>query len=449
MGYIIKNATLVNEGKSFLASVVVSGELIEKIIRDGEAFNESRWEGYTVIDARGKYLLPGVIDDQVHFREPGLTHKADIHSESRAAVAGGVTSFMDMPNTVPNTLTLPLLQQKFDIAAEKSFCNYSFYMGASNDNIEEILKIDPREVCGIKVFMGSSTGNMLVDKEESLERIFRDAPCLVATHCEEESIIKANMAVFKERYGEDAPSRIHPLVRSAEACYRSSAKAVEMATKYNARLHVLHVSTEKEISLFRNDIPLKDKKITSEVCLHHLWFNDKDYEMRENFIKWNPAVKTEQDRQGLLSAVIDNRIDIVATDHAPHTFEEKIKPYFSAPSGGPSIQHLLVGMLEFVNKGILTIEKVVEKLSHNPAILFDIDRRGFLREGYYADLVIVNPDKRQYVSNESVLYKCGWTPYNGMTFSNSVDSTFVNGSLVFNDGVVEDVLNAKRLVFNR
>lgn len=449
MGYIIKNATLVNEGESFLASVAVSGEFIEKIARGTDAMDATRWKGYTVIDARGKYLLPGVIDDQVHFREPGLTYKADIRTESRAAVAGGVTSFMDMPNTVPNTLTQQLLQQKYDIAAEKSYCNYSFYMGASNDNIEEVLKTNPREVCGIKVFMGSSTGNMLVDKEEILERIFREVPCLVATHCEDEIIIRANIAMFKERYGDDAPAMIHPLIRSAEACYRSSSKAVEIAEKYNTRLHVLHVSTEKEMSLFRNDIPLKDKMITSEVCLHHLWFNDKDYESKGNFIKWNPAVKTEQDRSALLAAVIDNRIDVVATDHAPHTLEEKSKPYFSAPSGGPSVQHLLTGLMEFINRGVMTLEKVVEKLSHNPAILFGIDRRGFIREGYYADLVIINPDKKQYVNNENVLYKCGWTPYNGIVLSNSVDSTFVNGSLVYHDGIIEDIINAKRLIFNR
>ena len=446
MRYIIKNATLVNEGKSFMASVFISGEIIEKII---PAESQQDFEGYEVIDAAGLLLLPGAIDDQVHFRDPGLTHKGDIATESRAAVAGGVTSFMDMPNTVPNTLTQQLLQDKYDIAAEKSMANYSFYMGASNDNIEEVIKTNPQDVCGIKVFMGSSTGNMLVNNGGTLQRLFQEAPCLIATHCEDEDIIRRNIDIYKSKYGDDAPASIHPLVRSAEACYKTSSEAAELASKYGTHLHILHLSTAKEIELFRNDIPLKDKKITSETCLHYLLFDDRDYEKKGMFLKCNPAVKTEDDKLALIQACNDNHIDILATDHAPHTLEEKNKPYFSAPSGGTSVQHLLLGALELANKGIMTKEKVVELLSHNPATLFKINKRGFIREGYYADLVLINPNKRHIISNNDVLYKCGWTGYSGMELSCSVTHTFINGELVYHNGNFNENYRGKRLTFNR
>ncbi len=446
MRYIIKNATLVNEGKSFMASVFISGEIIEKII---PAESQQDFEGYEVIDAAGLLLLPGAIDDQVHFRDPGLTHKGDIATESRAAVAGGVTSFMDMPNTVPNTLTQQLLQDKYDIAAEKSMANYSFYMGASNDNIEEVIKTNPQDVCGIKVFMGSSTGNMLVNNGGTLQRLFQEAPCLIATHCEDEDIIRRNIDIYKSKYGDDAPASIHPLVRSAEACYKTSSEAAELASKYGTHLHILHLSTAKEIELFRNDIPLKDKKITAETCLHYLLFDDRDYEKKGMFLKCNPAVKTEDDKLALIQACNDNHIDILATDHAPHTLEEKNKPYFSAPSGGTSVQHLLLGALELANKGIMTKEKVVELLSHNPATLFKINKRGFIREGYYADLVLINPNKRHVISNNDVLYKCGWTGYSGMELSCSVTHTFINGELVYHNGNFNEDYRGKRLTFNR
>lgn len=455
MKYIIKNATLVNEGKSFLASVVISDGIIEKIITD---YDHDYDHDYEVINAEGLLLLPGAIDDQVHFRDPGLTHKGDIATESRAAAAGGVTSFMDMPNTVPNTLTQRLLQDKYDIAAEKSMVNYSFYMGASNDNLDEVLKTNPKDVCGIKVFMGSSTGNMLVNNSGTLQRLFQEAPCLIATHCEDEDIIRRNMEIYKAKYGDNAPASIHPLVRSAEACYKTSSEAAELASKYGTQLHILHLSTAKEVNLFRNDIPLKDKKITAETCLHYLLFDDKDYEKKGNFLKCNPAVKTENDRLALIQACIDNHIDILATDHAPHTFEEKSKPYFSAPSGGTSIQHLLLGALELALSGqkskdeslkCFSLEKVVELLSHNPAILYKINKRGFIREGYYADLVLIDPNKEQVISNNSIHYKCGWTAYAGMKLSCSVTHTFVNGELVYHNGDFKENYRGKRLTFNR
>lgn len=447
MNYIIKNATLVNEGKTFMASVVISGETIEKITQTID--NDSDYPGYEIIDAEGLLLLPGAIDDQVHFRDPGLTHKGDIATESRAAIAGGVTSFMDMPNTVPNTLTQQFLLDKYNIAAEKSMANYSFYMGASNDNIDEVLKTNPKDVCGIKVFMGSSTGNMLVNNSETLQRLFQEAPCLIATHCEDEDIIRRNIEIFKEKYGDDAPASIHPLVRSAEACYKTSSQAAELASKHGTQLHILHLSTAKEIELFRNDIPLKDKKITAETCLHYLLFDDRDYAIKNTLLKCNPAVKTENDKLALIQACIDNHIDILATDHAPHTLEEKNKPYFSAPSGGTSVQHLLLGAVELANKGIMTIEKVVELLSHNPAILFRINKRGFIREGYYADLVLINPKTEQIIRNENVHYKCGWTAYEGMKLHCSVTHTFVNGELVYNNGNFKEDYRGKRLTFNR
>ena len=455
MRYLIKNATLVNEGKSFMASVLISGETIEKII---PTECQQDFDNCEIIDAKGLLLLPGAIDDQVHFRDPGLTHKGDIATESRAAIAGGVTSFMDMPNTVPNTLTQQLLQDKYDIAAEKSMANYSFYMGVSNDNIDEVLKTDPKNVCGIKAFMGSSTGNMLVNNELTLQRLFQEAPCLIATHCEDEDTIRRNMEIFKAKYGDDAPASVHPLIRSEEACYKTSSYAAELASKYGTQLHILHLSTAKEIQLFNNNIPLKDKKITAETCLHYLLFDDRDYETKKTFLKCNPAVKTENDKLALIQACIDNHIDILATDHAPHTFEEKNKPYFSAPSGGTSVQHLLLGALELAikeqkstDKGrqTLTIEKVVELLSHNPAILFKINKRGFIREGYYADLVLVNPNKGHTISNNEIHYKCGWTAYEGMKLSCSVTHTFVNGELVYDNGKFKEDYRGKRLTFNR
>lgn len=449
MNYIIKNATLVNEGKTFLASVVISGDTIEKIILPDENEKLEQYGSYQHIDAEGLYLVPGAIDDQVHFRDPGLTHKGDIATESRAAVAGGVTSFMDMPNTVPNTLTQELLQDKYDIAAEKSMANYSFYMGVSNDNIDEVLKTDPKNVCGIKAFMGSSTGNMLVNKQSTLERLFQEAPCLIATHCEDEAIVRRNIELFKEKYGDEAPASVHPLIRSEEACYKTSSFAAELASKYGTQLHILHLSTAKEIQLFNNNIPLKDKKITAETCLHYLLFDDRDYERKGMFLKCNPAVKTEKDRMAIIQGCIDNHIDILATDHAPHTLEEKNKPYFSAPSGGTSVQHLLIGTFDLAMKGVITKEKAVELLSHNPAILFRINKRGFIREGYYADLALIDPKKSQIITNENVHYKCGWTAYSGLELSCSVTHTFINGELVYNNGIFKEDYRGKRLAFNR
>lgn len=471
MRYLIKNATLVNEGKSFLASVVISGDTIEKIIpAENQQVSKSTCQEDSgdceVIDARGLMLLPGAIDDQVHFRDPGLTHKGDIATESRAAIAGGVTSFMDMPNTIPNTLTQQLLQDKYDIAAEKSMANYSFYMGASNDNIDEVLKTDPKNICGIKVFMGSSTGNMLVNNSATLQQLFQEAPCLIATHCEDEDTIRRNMEIFKAKYGDDAPASVHPLIRSAEACYKTSSQAAELASKYGTQLHILHLSTAKELQLFNNNIPLKEKKITAETCLHYLLFDDRDYKTKKTFMKCNPAVKTENDKLALIQACIDNRIDILATDHAPHTFEEKNKPYFSAPSGGTSVQHLLLGALELALKNqkntelrqhpdsttkqqTFSIEKVVELLSHNPATLFRINKRGFIREGYFADLVLIDPNKPQTIKNEDVHYKCGWTAYEGMNLSCSVTHTFVNGELVYHNGKFKENFRGQRLTFNR
>lgn len=444
MDYLIKNATLVNEGQTFEASVFVSDGLIAKIVRGDVADTED----YSVIDAKGKYLLPGVIDEHVHFREPGLTHKADIYTESRAAVAGGVTSFMDMPNTVPQTTTQETLQQKFDLAAEKSLANYSFYLGATNDNLNEVVKTDPKRVCGIKVFMGSSTGNMLVDRVEALTAIFKNAPCLVAVHCEDEDIVKANLQRYKEQYGSRAYAALHPLIRNTEACYKSSAEAVELAEKCGTQLNLMHVTTAKELGLFRNDIPLADKKVTAEVSLHHLWFSDKDYDRLDNFVKCNPAIKSEHDREALLQAVADGRIDTLGTDHAPHSFDEKCAPYFSAPGGMPMVQHSLCGMLELANKGRLSLEKVVELMCHNPAVIYKVDRRGFIREGYHADLVLVEP-KENKVSNENCLYKCGWTPLNGTTMHHQVSHTFVNGNLVFEKGNFHEETHGERLEFNR
>lgn len=452
MGYIIKNATLVNEGTTTLASVVINGDRIENILPGRDALPCAQ-TNCQIIDAEGLYLIPGIIDEHVHFREPGLTQKADICSESRAAVAGGVTSFMDMPNTNPQTTTQELLQQKFDLAAQKSAANYSFYLGATNDNIDEILKTDPKKVCGIKLFMGSSTGNMLVNEDDALIRLFNEAPCLIAAHCEDEQIIHENTVCCKdlESKGEVvADAGIHPFVRTTEACYKSTSKAVDMATKFGARLHVLHISTKSELTLFRNDIPLKDKKITAETCPHYLIFCDKDYEEKGFAIKCNPAIKMASDREILRKAIIDGHIDTIGTDHAPHLWHEKFTDsYFTAKSGFPSIQNSLDMMLNLYREGIVSLPQIVKLMCHNPAELYQIKQRGFIREGYYADLVLVDLNHEKRIANADMLYKCGWTPYDGMSAKSKVTHTFVNGNLVYHDGIVEDKIFGKQLEFER
>lgn len=444
MRTLIKNAEIVNENQIFKGDLLIENDFISKIGNNISEENVDR-----VIDAEGKYLLPGVIDDQVHFREPGLTWKGDIESESRAAVAGGVTSFMEQPNTVPNAVTQELLEEKYRIAAEKSFANYSFMMGGTNDNLEEVLKTNPRNVAGIKLFLGSSTGNMLVDNPETLKEIFSKTKMLIAVHCEDEATIRTNTEKYKKEYGDYIPMRFHHLIRSEEACYISSSKAVELSEKTGARLHIFHVSTAKETALFRNDIPLKDKKITSEVCVHHLTFTDADYETKGTLIKWNPAVKAQKDKDGLWEALLDDRIDVIATDHAPHTWEEKQHVYTKAPSGGPLVQHSLVIMLENFRNGKISLEKIVEKMCHNPAILFQIEKRGFIREGYKADLVLVDLKENFTVSKENILYKCGWSPLEGTEFHSKVTHTFVNGQLVFENGKVSEGKFGERLLFDR
>lgn len=404
--------------------------------------------GDIIIDAQGKYLLPGVIDDQVHFREPGLTHKAEIYTEAKAAVAGGVTSYMEMPNTIPNTLTQARLEEKYQRAAEVSLANYSFYMGASHDNLEEVLKTDPSCVCGVKVFMGSSTGNMLVDDEKVLQNLFK-SPLLIATHCEDEAIIRANTAKFKAQYGEDLPISYHPLLRSEEACYQSSSLAVSLAKKHGTKLHILHISTAKEIELFTNEVPLKDKKITAEACIHHLWFDDSDYAKLGTLIKWNPAVKSAKDRAAIFRALQEDKIDVIATDHAPHTREEKRQSYFKAPSGGPLIQHALVAMLEYYHQGKISFEKIVEKMCHNPAILFQLKHRGYIREGYFADLVLVDLNDPWKVAPENILAKCKWSPLEGQTFQSKVTHTIVSGHLAYAEGKFDESVQGKRLLFER
>lgn len=442
---LIKNAKIVNEGSIFEGDVLIENDLIVEI-SDSISLKTSDCK---VIDAEGSYLIPGAIDDQVHFREPGLTHKGDIESESRAAIAGGITSFIEQPNTVPNAVTQEILEDKYVIASEKSFANYSFMMGATNDNLEEVLKTNPKNVAGIKIFLGSSTGNMLVDKEETLEKIFSSTPMLIAVHCEDETTIQNNLAEFKEKYGDDIPVTAHHLIRSAEACYISSSKAVALAKKTGARLHIFHLSTAKEMELFTNKIPLEDKKITAEVCVHHLWFTDEDYKTKGNFIKWNPAVKTAEDRAELWKALNDGRIDVIATDHAPHTREEKMQSYLKAPSGGPLVQHAVVAMFEAHHQGKITVEKIVEKMCHNPAKIFKIEKRGFIKEGYFADLVIVNPSLPWSVKPENILYKCGWSPFENFTFKSRITHTFVNGEMVYNNFKVKDIRAGKRLLFDR
>ncbi len=440
---LIKGATIVNENKTLVSDVLIRNGRIEKIA------NNIEYPAATEINAEGLHLLPGLIDDQVHFREPGLTHKADIFSESMAAVAGGITSFMEMPNTVPNTLTQELLADKYAIASEVSLANYSFFMGASNSNLDEVLKTDIRNVCGIKVFMGSSTGNMLVDNEKVLEDIFKEAPMLVATHCEDEATIQKNLAQFKAEYGDNLTIDMHPKIRSAEACYISSSLAVSLAKKYNTRLHILHISTAREVGLFDSATALKDKRITAEACVHHLWFDDRDYATKGNWIKWNPAIKTEADKDAILAGVLNNHIDVIATDHAPHTIAEKEQPYAQAPSGGPLVQHALPALLEMYHQGKISLEQIVEKTAHNVATCFNIDQRGFIREGYWADLVLVNLNDPFKVTRQNVLYKCGWSPFEGQTFQSEVTHTIVSGNLAYQKGKFTTNEIGQRLAFNR
>ena len=440
---LIKNAQLVNEGHIYEADLQVKGDRIFKI---GQGLSDP---GSTIIDARGQFLLPGVIDDQVHFREPGLTHKGDISSESQAAVAGGITSFMEMPNTKPPTLDQSLLEEKYQIGSRDSMANFSFYMGASNDNLEEVLKTNPMNVCGLKVFMGSSTGNMLVDDEATLEGLFSRVTIPIATHCEDEGTIRENYQHYYSKYGDDIPFEFHPAIRSAEACYLSSSKAVALAKKFNARLHILHISTGRETKLFDSNTPLASKLITSEACIHHLWFSDEDYLKKGSAIKWNPAVKTAQDRDEIWEALRNGSIDVIATDHAPHTREEKNNPYSRAPSGGPLVQHSLVAMLEFYHQGKISLEMLVEKMCHNPAIIFQVKERGYLREGYYADLVLVDPHQPWTVSKENILAKCGWSPFEGTSFQASVTHTIVSGQLAYKNGTFDQSVRGQRLLFNR
>ena len=443
---LITNAVMVNEGQRQKASLLIRDGKIADIFYaeiPAEAFSAD------VVDAGGRYLLPGAIDDQVHFREPGLTHKGDIYTESKAAVAGGITSYMEMPNTVPQTVTQEKLAEKFALARQKSLANYSFYIGATNHNLDELLKTDFSKVCGVKLFMGSSTGNMLVDDSETLQNIFAEVPGLIAVHCEDEHIIRRNTEVYRKQYGNDIPVWCHPAIRSDEACFRSSSLAVNLARKYNTRLHVLHLSSAKEMQLFDNKTPLPEKRITAEVCIHHLWFCDADYTRCGTLIKWNPAIKTADDREKLLEALLDGTIDVAATDHAPHTLSEKQQPYFQAPSGGPLVQHSLVAMLEFVHNGRMRLEQVVEKMCHNPALLFGIKNRGFIRKGYWADLVLVDFEKPWEVTSENILCKCGWSPFLGQKFRSSVVKTWVNGKPVYDNGTFDESFRGEALEFDR
>lgn len=440
---LIKNATIVNEGKIFQSDVFIQNGIIEEISEKIDCVADN------VIEADGKHLIPGVIDDQVHFREPGLTHKAEIYTEAKAAVAGGITSFMEMPNTKPQSLTQELLEEKFQRASEVSLANYTFFMGASNDNLEEVLKTDPKTVGAVKIFMGSSTGNMLVDNRIVLEEIFAKSPMLIAVHCEDEATVQSNTDLYKAQFGEDIPVEYHPKIRSAEACYKSSSMAIELAKKHNTRLHVFHLSSAKEMELFDNSHPLAEKRITAEVCIHHLWFEDSMYAEKGTHIKWNPAIKSETDRAAVFQALLEDRIDVIATDHAPHTIEEKDNTYFKAPSGGPLVQHALPAMLEFYHKGEISLQKIVEKMSHAPAICFQIENRGFIREGYAADLVLVDMKKAWKVSKENILYKCGWSPFEGTTFQSSVTHTWVNGHLAYANGLFDESQKGQRLLFNR
>lgn len=440
--YLIKNGLLINEGKKVEADILIVNQRIEKIAPS------ISHDTAVVIDASGKWILPGMIDDQVHFREPGLTHKANIFSESRAAVAGGITSFMEMPNTKPPATTQTLLQDKYDIASKSSIANYSFFMGASNENIEEVLKTNRKTVCGIKIFMGSSTGNMLVDNEQTLTSIFKECDMLIATHCEDEATVRKNLADYQAKFGDDIPFVKHPVIRSEEACYLSSSMAVDLAKKFDTRLHILHISTAKETHLFNNNLPLEKKRITAEACVHHLWFSDKDYLTKGPWIKWNPAVKSQADQDEIWKAVNDNRIDIIATDHAPHTIAEKSGNYIAAPSGGPLVQDAVLAILEKVKEGKISLERAVEKMAHAPAVCFKLEQRGFIREGYYADIVVVNPNSCTDVNKERILSKCGWSPFEGVKFSHKIETTFVNGTIVYHgDKIIEGNIGL-RLTFS-
>lgn len=440
---LIKNATVVNEGVIGNYDVLIENNIIARI--EPEIDEKDAEE----INAEGLHLFPGIIDDQVHFREPGLTHKGEIYTEAKAAVAGGVTSFMEQPNTKPPAITVEELEKKYTRAAECSLANYSFLMGTTNDNLEELKKCDYSKVAGVKIFMGSSTGNMLVDNIKTLENVFSQVDAIIVTHCEDDVMIKEKQKQMIEEYGEDLPAYFHPIIRNDEACYRSSSFAVELAKKHNTRLHVFHISSAKELSLFTNKIPLKEKRITSEVCIHHLWFSDEDYKTKGNFIKWNPSVKTVYDRDKLFAAMLDGTIDVVATDHAPHTLEEKSLPYLQAPSGGPLVQHSLQAMLQFHKQGKISLEKIAEKMCHNVADLFKIKNRGYIREGYYADLALVNLNKSQTVDKSNILYKCGWSPLEGYTFNSVVEKTFVNGNLVYDNGTFHESKKGERLLFDK
>lgn len=444
MNYLIKKAILVNEDEIGIYDVLIEGQLITRIDR-----NIENTGNFKEINAEGLLLLPGAIDDQVHFREPGLTHKGEIYTEAKAAVAGGVTSFMEMPNTVPQATTVEELEKKYTRASQCSLANYSFFMGGTNHNLEEALKVDYSKVCGLKIFMGSSTGDMLVDHQPVLEGFFSKIKALIATHCEFDPMIKENQARIVAEYGEDLPAYFHPVIRNAEACYKSSSMAVELAKKHNTRLHILHISTAKELSLFSNKIPLKEKRITAEACIHHLWFSDDDYATKGNFIKWNPSVKTAYDRDKIFEAVLNDTIDVIATDHAPHTIEEKSQPYLKAPSGGPLVQHSILAMMDFYHAKKISLEQMVRKMSHNVADLFRIENRGYIREGYFADLVLVNPDKKTTVTKENILYKCGWSPFEGHTFKSSIAKTFVNGHLVYDEGKFDESQLGSRMSFRR
>ncbi|MFN8257934.1 MAG: dihydroorotase [Bacteroidales bacterium] len=447
MKTIITNARIVNEGRIWNGNLIILDGIIHEITNNVESIDSNDYD--LVFDAGGNLLIPGIIDDQVHFREPGLTYKADIYTESKAAVAGGITSFMEMPNTNPQTVTQDLLEEKYDLASKKSLANYSFYIGATNDNIEELVKTNPRAVCGIKIFMGASTGNMLVDNPETLRKIFEFAPLLVAVHCEDEETIRHNSEIFKQKYGDNLPIEYHPLIRSEEACYKSSGLAVELAKRYNTRLHVLHLSTAKELSLFNNQIPIKEKRITAEVCIHHLWFDNEDYKEKGSKIKWNPAIKTKIDKEALFQAIMNNTIDVIATDHAPHTLDEKSQTYFKCPSGGPLVQHSLPAMLEFYHLGKISLEKIVEKMCHTPADIFNIAKRGYIRKGYWADLTIVDLNHPWKVQKDNILYKCGWSPFEGYTFKSKIVQTFINGHLAYNNGIFNESNKGMRLLFNR
>jgi dihydroorotase len=454
---LIQNATIINEGQRYTASVLIEGERIKAVTASPCHCGFDKDKSIQVIDASGLLLFPGIIDDQVHFREPGLTHKGDIHSESRAAVAGGITSFMDMPNTLPQTTTVEALNDKFDRAAQESLANYTFLIGATNDNLNELKKDGAKRAVAVKVFMGASTGNMLVDSEQTLDRIFSEVDKIIVTHCESEAVIAANKARFIQQSGEDLDISFHSKIRDVEACFTSSSKAVQLAKKHHSRLHLFHLSTEKELELLeasslgiagqaRNDKPVK--KITAEVCVHHLWFTDEDYATKGNLIKWNPAIKSRADRDALRQALIEGKIDVVATDHAPHTLEEKQGSCLKAASGGPMVQHSLVAMLELCRQGVFTEELVVEKMAHAPAELFGIKNRGYIREGYYADLVLVNPNQSQTVSKDNLLYKCGWSPLEGVTFSHTIEKTFVNGRLVYDNGKIDEDFRGKEIETN-